>query len=431
MAESDQLALQQWSVGRASRSQRRIVVRRLLQGDEAARAATAVAVAAPSAGVSGPVIDGVFGRALARAAAAGPTREQEKEAAKVFCESLLDLSHEERCRRLESLEPRARTTALVDALRREGYARRLGQPAEALSWSELAVCCAETLPASVSSRLASDAGSEAWAYHGNALRVAARLPEAEEAFRRARRLAVDGTGDSRLRAERLRLEAALALDRSRFDAADRLYQRSLSVSLSTGDEIGAARVRLARGALLVAAGRQLEALALLEEAGAALARLGDARRALVARHNHLSVLVSLGRFEEALPLFAELGRAYDPQRDRRDLVRLRWLEGRAWLGLGRDAEGELRLREVRDALLADGLSLDAAFLTLDLAASLAKQGRWQELMESAAASARVFDSQGTYPEAGKALGLLCVAAQRGRVDQRLLSRLNKSLERLQ
>lgn len=427
----DEVALRAWSLGRATREQRARVVGALLAGEDSARAATATAVlpAGPAADPP-PGYGRLFDRALSRARATATAIVSEQDRAEELVASLRALDSLGRRARLGALSDEERSPSLVEQLAAEGYARRFGAVQEALEWTRLGVEVASQVGLAFPSRLVADARGSAWAFHGNALRVAGHYEEAEAAFARARREENDGTGDVRRRAERLRFEAGLAVDRSRFAVGERLYRRSQTLCEEVGDQQGAARVLLAHGSLALSTGRPADALPLLVQAEERLQALGDARRALVARHDRLVALIDLGQYREALPLFAELRNSYDPVDDQHELIRLAWLEARALAGGGHAAAAEARFVEARQAFLDQGLLMDAAFLTLDLSALLIRQQRWPELAASAAGMAKVFDAAGSYREAVAALELLSLAAKRGQADAVLLAQLGRTFEKL-
>lgn len=434
MAEAfDEVAARAWSRGRASAGQRVAMVAPLMRGEPRAVEAHAEAVLpsrvlqrpAPSA----PALAGAFARARRRADGTMGVVQIEREQAGELVFHFAALPPEVLAGRLDALDGTAVTASLVEALAAQGWRQRFGAPAIGLLWTSAAVRLGASL--SPDQERYSAVLAQAWAYHGNALRIANRYPEAEAALRDANRwLASSAVLDLRQKGELCRLEASLAVDVSQFDRALRLLGRAQRCCEQVGDREGLARITMARAQALACSGRAEEAVSLWAAAGDELEQLGLSRLAAVARHGRLSALLNLGRFAEALPLLDPLRQAYDPVADRQDLVRLAWLEGRALAGLGRLEAAEHKLRQVREIYIADGLHLNAAFATLDLAGVLLRQRRWAELAASATAMAGVFDRVGTHREAVAALELLGLAARRAEVDDQTLEATRKRLEAL-
>lgn len=434
MAENfDEVAARAFGRGRASSAQRLALVGPLLRGEPRAGAALAESIL-PSRVALRPevpkaVLSDAFARARGRAEAEFANIRDERDRAGELIFHFASLGLEELVERLNAIDPAAVTLGLVEALAAQGWKQRFANPAVALAWTAAAVRLGARLPADHPRQALVLA--QVWAYHGNALRVANRYPEAEDALREANRWLVSSTvRDLRQRGELLRFEAALAIDVSQFDRALRLLGRAHRCCEQVGDREGLARIRMSRANALTAAGRAAEAEQHWAAADAEFQALGLERLAYVARHGRLSALLNLGRFEEALPLLEPLRQAYDPVADRQDLVRLAWLEGRALAGLGRLEAAEHKLRQVRELYIADGLHLNAAFATLDLAGVLLRQRRWAELAASATAMAGVFDRVGTHREAVAALELLGLAARRAEVDEQTLEATRKRLEAL-
>jgi transcriptional regulator with XRE-family HTH domain len=138
----------------------------------------------------------------------------------------------------------------------------------------------------------------AWAFIGNALRVAADLAGAEICFAMAWRLwkEAEAAPGSCLAEWRLAdLEASLRRDRRQFGQALDLLERALAGA----PEESAGRILLNKGATLEQMGRIEDALVALREAAPLVEARGQARERCVLRFNLLVILCHLGRYAEA------------------------------------------------------------------------------------------------------------------------------------
>jgi tetratricopeptide (TPR) repeat protein len=136
-----------------------------------------------------------------------------------------------------------------------------------------------------------------------------------------------------------------------------------------------------------------------------------------------------GRYDEALALLQQTRPLYDQLRDRMNLVRLRWLEGKIEAGRGSSRRAEELLREVRAELVARDLGYDAALLSLDLARLLVHQGRSEEMRRLAEEMIPIFQSRDIHREAIAALIVFQKAAEMERVTVSLVQELSDYLRR--
>ncbi len=236
----------------------------------------------------------------------------------------------------------------------------------------------------------------AWAFLGNARRVAGDLPAAETAFRNANERWNAGEASpaepfdgsrffdlrSSLRRQQGREEDALA------DLATALRKTTTPERMTS--------IALNRAVTLTKMERHEEALAQLTQVEplAAAPEAQSLRLRWLIECNLVSNLCYLGRFCEAeerfsrrvQPLTLELGNGLD-------LVRVRWLEARVDEGMGRREEAAERLREVWQAYADRKITFDAALAVLELAALELDRGRTKQVKVLAGAAAEVFAAQ--------------------------------------
>jgi hypothetical protein len=155
----------------------------------------------------------------------------------------------------------------------------------------------------------------------------------------------------------------------------------------------------------------------------------EPRLVLMARHNLAWFLNECGRSEEALRLLHRIRHTYLAFDDSWTRLRLAWLSGRIAAGLGRAAEAEEGLTEVRRRLLAAGRGYDAALVTLDLANLFLKEGRSGEVKRLAAEMVTLFLAKDIHRQAGAALAVFQQAAELERLSPRLVQEIAGYLRR--
>jgi tetratricopeptide (TPR) repeat protein len=335
-------------------------------------------------------------------------------------------------RRMELIrnEPRFRLVKLCQRLEAESRDAWATDPARAVELAELAVEIAERLDARVyGDSLTEDTRALAWAYFGNALRIASDLEGAELALDRAEAHYHLFEGDLLTEGEILGFQASLRNSQGRFGEAVRLLQRALRIYRELGDRHQEGRTLILEGMVLGDSGSYREAIRLLRRGLARIDPAAEPQLLVAARHNLIWFLNDLGRHREAQaalersrPLYLELG-------SRMHLVRLRWLEGRIALNLGRLEEAERALRLTRDTFLEQGIAFDAALASLDLAMVHARQGDAAEVKRIAAAIVPVFQACQVHPEALAAALLFREVAEAETVTAGFLDRMAGYLQR--
>jgi len=341
---------------------------------------------------------------------------------------------------LRRLPPDARAEAVLSARRRyrsRALASRLlaesrrvvrAEPAEAESYVSLVPLVLRRFLEAGGPEWAAVLAVRAEAHRANALRIAGELPAAVRAFTALRaEMAARAVGDPAVRSEVASLEASLAIDRRRFEEAERLLDESLGFSRLAGHSTGVARALLHRGMLERSQGRPSDALSTLEEvsghlpADAPYLRLGSVQeRALC--------LCDLDRYEEAERLLQGHLDLYEASDEPFVAAVLRILEGRIALGFDRLEDAEEAFASARDGLLFVGRPYDALFASLHLAEAYCAAGKSTELERLAADLLAQFRALDVPREAVAALRLLAQAAVQRRLTRELIVRLRRQLE---
>lgn len=264
-------------------------------------------------------------------------------------------------------------------------------------------------------------------HFANALRVANDFAQAERSFAKAWKLWEAGSSaeDVGLDAARLfDLEASLRRAQRQFDEALRLHDRALSVAALGG----MACILLNKAGTYQQRGDYELAIATLTEAAQRLDEKREPRQLCVLRFNIAANLCHLERYAEAENLALEVRRLAESLGHDLDLVRVRWLEGRIALGLGRREDAIAALEEVRRELADRALPYDTALASLDLAVLFLEDGRTAEVRGLAEEMIAIFITQKVGREALMALQVFDRAVRTERATADLARRLAEYLE---
>lgn len=271
-------------------------------------------------------------------------------------------------------------------------------------------------PGRYGNRVLEDARARAWIAIGNARRIASNLWGAEEAFRTAQEHLRRGMRDCLEKAQLLRYKACLRRAQRRFPEAAGLFRRSISIYLSLGEERCAAQAIVSFALLEQYRGEPERAIDLLDRAAQLVDPGEDARLDGCICFNRINGLVDAGRILEAQSLLArrpEIFRAPDEG----VRLRVRWLEARIALALGRRTEGAALLDQVRNGFARRDDGYQAALASLELAALYARIGKTEEAGRLAREAQPIFQSLGIVREA-LAAAIVC---QQATTTERLAS----------
>lgn len=354
---------------------------------------------------------------------------RESREASILLGELLLQPRERRLERVRS-EPRLWLLKLCERLEAASRKAWAEEPATAVEMAELAVEVAERLDARrYGAALAADARALAWAYLGNARRIAADFGGAEEALVHAERLYRQFEADLLTEAEILVFQASLRNSQGRFEEAAGLLDQGLWLYREAGDLHQEGRTLILKGMVLGDGGDFEAAIASLAGGLPRIDAAAEPRLLLVAHHNLAWYLCDHGKHGEAAAALERNRRLYLELGDRMDLVRLRWLEGRIALGLGRPAEAVRVLVLARDVFLEQEIGFDAALVSLDLAMAHARQGDAEGVRRIVSEIVPVFQACRVEPEALASLLLLRDATQAETFLDRLIAGLRRERQR--
>jgi len=373
----------------------------------------------------GPALDAALDKAGDRIEAI----HAEIEAAAGLLEELTATPGEERSERIRT-EVRFHALKLCDLLLKRSREAWFRDPARAVELARLAVEAAEWLDVRYYGEvLVEEERALAWAYLGNAHRIASDLRSAEEALVRAEEHYKRGGEDALTGAQILSFLASLRTSQGRFGEAADLLDRAIAVYRDARDRHLEGKALIKKGTVLGYVGRYQEAVRIVQRGLSRINLLEEPGLLVAARHNLIWYLNESGRHEEALNSLHATRAVYLELGDRTHLIRLRWLEGRISRDLGRFDQAEAALREARDGFVERGIGFDAARVSLDLATVYLHQGRTGELKRLAAEMVPVFESRDVHQEALAALLLFRRAADAEEVSLGLLERIGDYLQR--
>ena len=332
-------------------------------------------------------------------------------------------------RNLIEIQPRFQALQLCELLLARSRDAWFTDAATAVEMAELAVAVSGRLDTEYGESLIEDVRARAWACLGNALRISSDLRRAEEALGTAEEHNREAGEDAYTSAEILSFKASLRNSQGRFEEAAALLDDVIRVYREARDRHREGRALIKKGAARSYSGRHSEAIRLVRRGLSKIDAFEEPRLLVSARHNLIGYLNESGRHEEALRALEETRGLYLQLGERSHLVRLRWLEGRIQRDLGRLAEAEAALRDAREDLVRQGIAVDAAFVSLDLAAVFLKRGDSAELRRLALEMLPIFESRDIRDEAFAAFLLFRQAAEAEQVTLGLLQEMADALER--
>jgi tetratricopeptide (TPR) repeat protein len=389
------------------------------------------------------VYDDVIDRCRARLPDAAARVRSEREAGERFLAALrpLDLPAEEVLTRAGLAISRRGSAALphracVDALLTLSFEERARDPERMLDLA----CAAQTVlsmlvknreecsrytPAEIA-----DLQARTWGELANAHRVNENHSAAEEALREAATARAAGSDDPLLLARLFDVEASLRTDLRRFDEAARLLDRVYSLYHQIGESHLAGRALIKRGIGLHYEGEWAEAVAMLRQALTLLDGDRDPQLLVVCRQHLLFSMAANGEYTEAAALLLKSGLREAFADEPLNRLKVRWLEGRIYAGLGKPQRAETALEEARQGFLAAGVDYEAALVNLELAGVLAAQGRLGEVEELAGEALETFEILEIGAEAEKAVRYLHEAFLTRQATAALVRDVVHFLERL-
>jgi len=272
------------------------------------------------------------------------------------------------------------------------------------------------------------AKARAWTWMGNAWRVRGDFRQAERAFQTAEVFLAQSWLDPLDEALLLELKAPLRRVQGRYDEALELLAEAIAIYREVNEPHLQGRALMVNGLVLRYQGNLQAAADCFRTSLFLLDGIRDPRLLVTAQYNLIGCLEAAGHGAEAATLIPEARALMEQAGTRSDLIRLRWTEGRVAILLGRLAEAEAALLEVRESFVADERAFDAAQVSLDLAALYLAQGRRDETRLLAAELIPIFQSREIYREALAAVIVFQQAAVMEQLTTGLLEEVTAYLE---
>jgi tetratricopeptide (TPR) repeat protein len=327
-------------------------------------------------------------------------------------------------------EPGFWTWGLCETLLDTSWDLRESDPAGMLHLAELAVEAAERLdPVGNGVQPLADLRAQAWAGLANACRVSDRLALAETAMARACEARKEGTGSPLLRARIAELSASLLCDQRQFPTAFRLLDVAYRLYRRHGEPHDAGRTLITKGLHTGYTGDPEEGIRLIARGLRRIEREREPRLVFQALHNILLFRVELADFRAARQQLWEMRPLYALYADRIAQVKLRWIEGKIYVGLGDLEHAEAALLQAKEAFAAEGLTYDGALVSFDLAAVWLRQGKSAEVHRLASEMLDAFRARYIAREALASLLMLRDAAERNEATLDLIELVASVFER--
>lgn len=344
---------------------------------------------------------------------------------------LTPLPQDEQARRVSS-DRRFANSQLVRKLIEMSHAVRYENAAEMLHLANLARLAAEACTVEIvgSAPKLADLNAQGLRQYGNALRVAGRLREAEDAFVEAQRLCSEGTGDPPLRAALLERVTSLRIFQRRFDQAISLADEAGRIYHELGETRSVASTMVQKAIAQLYAGEVDSAIRTLNRAIPLIDHEGDPHLLLAACHNLIRCYIDKGQPEQALSIYFEARSLYKDFQDPLIALRAGWQEGQLLRDLGHLQAAEAALLRARQGFVEKELFYETALVSLDVSAVYLKLGETQKLRECVAEMVPIFTALGVDREALAALLQLQQATQQSRQAFELIRFLNARLEEL-
>ncbi|HYU36156.1 MAG TPA: hypothetical protein VEW48_28685 [Thermoanaerobaculia bacterium] len=218
----------------------------------------------------------------------------------------------------------------------------------------------------------------AWAELANAYRVNENYRYAEAAFRVARKLLDQGTGDLLLQARIDDLEASLRKDQRRFGEACELHDEAFKVYRKLGERHLSGRALVKKGITLRLSRNPSAAVTALRKGIALLDPARDPKLITVSQQDLLDALVDAGDLHGAVRLLVQSDLREKLAGEPLNRVRVRWVEGKILARQKRYAEAEKVFAEVRSSFREQKLEYVAAVAGVDQTIMLVRQKKLQD-----------------------------------------------------
>lgn len=312
---------------------------------------------------------------------------------------------------------------LAVVLCRQSEKAAADRPPRALELAEAAVHVARRVPGAFGVRLQGSCTG----FLGNAQRVCCQLDRADESFTEARRFWREGEDDAGLLSEAYLLDMEASLRRAQRNFGRALQLHEQAIETAGPDELGL--FLLNKSATLEEKSDPGEALQVLAQAARVVDGGRFPRLLFGLQFNRAASLVRLGRAAEAEGLVSEVRALAERLRNETDLVKTLWLQSNIDAGLGCRKQAITGLEQVRRDFEALENPYDYGLASLDLALIFREEGRFDEIDALAARMLEIFTSLKVDREAISSFLLFQEAARSRNVTAELIQGLREEIAR--
>jgi tetratricopeptide (TPR) repeat protein len=201
--------------------------------------------------------------------------------------------------------------------------------------------------------------------------------------------------------------------------------------LEVGETHLAGRALIKKGVGAIYEERPKAAAALLRKGLALIDPERDPQLAINTQHNLLGTLIEIEQFREARTVLFQSGLRQAFAEDPLNRLKLRWLEGKIYFGLGHLQKAEVLFLDVRAQFARRGRHYVAAMVDLELTAVYLRQGKAAEAAAEATAALETFEALGVSYEAKRAVRHLEEACRLRVATADLALRVVRHLQRLE
>lgn len=313
------------------------------------------------------------------------------------------------------------TWGLCERLQERSWELRQKDPAAMVALALHAVEAAEKIDVRRYGPIqVSDLQVRALAGLANAYRISDQLPLAETIFRQAFEVWRRGTNSPFLQARLAEISASLLCDQRHFQEAFRLLDFAYQIYLSHQSFHDAGRTLIQKGTHTGRSGDPEEGIRLIARGLHFIDRDCDPKLAFQCLHTVLLFRVELGEFRSARRQIWEMRPLYEHHEDQILRVKLCWIEGKVFVGLGDFEQASRAFEQARQDFLEREMSYDAALVSFDLAALWLREGKRDEVRQLLQEMLETFRARHVARETIAALIMLRDAADRNELSIDLL-----------
>lgn len=317
------------------------------------------------------------------------------------------------------------TWGLCERLQERSWELRQTDPSAMVELAQHAVGAAQRISArKYGAQHVADLLARAWAALANGYRISDQFALAEKAFSEAFEARRKGTGSPFLRARLAVLSSSLLCDQRHFPEALQLLDFAHRTYLNHRAFHEAGRALIQRGVHTGWSGDPEEGIRLIARGLELIDRDRDPKLVFQSLHSVLMFRVELGEFKSARRQIWEMRPLYEYHGDRILQVKLRWIEGKVFVGLGQLERASRAFEQAKESFLQKGMNYDAALVSFDLATVWLGEGKRDKVRQLLREMLQTFRARYIAREAIAALIMLRDAAERDELSTDLLEMIS-------